>query len=352
MLDRVTERRRAAQLARHYRDQEGLSIAEIARRLGRAEATIKAYLYDPTGENARAVKARYRGVCRGCGAPTAPRNGKGDAYAYCNAAIPARSRRNGHGNGFAKQCAHGERATALRRPPTTGRARTHAGAAAKRSNDYKPENGPRRPLSSICTGPGRRPAPTHSAAPERLGLNTVDTRTLACAWSSVNRAPKIAATLRPFVSSAAATRPSGPGDCWARGATATCACKPPRIGPPASTSTTLATAAKQARWPMPPAARAVSDAESPEFGETQVSCARRRLDLHSLDGATSAQVGEPAVESKAVDPDHEGVSRAAAANRLSELPRLSRRRGRLSPRTHTRDLLVVFVGVAMPRPLG
>ena len=37
MLDRVTKRRRAAQLARHYRDQEGLSIAEIARRLGRAE---------------------------------------------------------------------------------------------------------------------------------------------------------------------------------------------------------------------------------------------------------------------------------------------------------------------------
>ena len=88
MLDRVTERRRAAQLARHYRDQEGLGIAEIARRLGRAEATIKAYLYDPTGDKARAVKARYRGVCRGCGAPTAPRNGKGDAYAYCKRCHP------------------------------------------------------------------------------------------------------------------------------------------------------------------------------------------------------------------------------------------------------------------------
>jgi predicted transcriptional regulator len=70
------------------RDQEGLSIAEIARRLGRAEATIKAYLYDPTGDKARAVKARYRGVCRGCGAPTAPRNGKGDAYAYCKRCHP------------------------------------------------------------------------------------------------------------------------------------------------------------------------------------------------------------------------------------------------------------------------
>jgi hypothetical protein len=30
------------------------------------------------------VKARYVGVCRGCGAYTQPRNGKGDAYAYCN----------------------------------------------------------------------------------------------------------------------------------------------------------------------------------------------------------------------------------------------------------------------------
>jgi len=79
MTDRVSERRRAAQLARHYRDQEGLTIAEIARRLGRAEGTVKAYLYDPLGEKAHEVKARYRGVCRGCGAPTSARNGKGDA---------------------------------------------------------------------------------------------------------------------------------------------------------------------------------------------------------------------------------------------------------------------------------
>jgi predicted transcriptional regulator len=49
--DRVGERRRAAALARHYRDQEGLTIAEIARRLGRAEATVKAYLYDLSQAN-------------------------------------------------------------------------------------------------------------------------------------------------------------------------------------------------------------------------------------------------------------------------------------------------------------
>ena len=88
MTDRVSERRRAAQLARHYRDEEDLTIAEIARRLRRAEATVKAYLYDPTGAKARAVKERYRGVCRNCGAPTSARNGKGDAYAHCKRCSP------------------------------------------------------------------------------------------------------------------------------------------------------------------------------------------------------------------------------------------------------------------------
>jgi hypothetical protein len=51
-------------------------------------ATIKAYLHDPTGEKARKVKARYSGVCRGCGAPTSPRGGKGDAYEYCKQCHP------------------------------------------------------------------------------------------------------------------------------------------------------------------------------------------------------------------------------------------------------------------------
>ena len=70
------------------RGEEDLSITQIADRLGRSPATVKAYFYDPTGEKARAVKARYVGVCRGCGAYTQPRNGKGDAYAYCKACHP------------------------------------------------------------------------------------------------------------------------------------------------------------------------------------------------------------------------------------------------------------------------
>src|ERR1700704_327954 len=86
--DRVVERRRAVALARHYREAEGLSIAQIAERLGRAPATVKAYFYDPTGQNSRAVKARYQGVCVGCGAYTQPRNGTGDVYAYCKACHP------------------------------------------------------------------------------------------------------------------------------------------------------------------------------------------------------------------------------------------------------------------------
>lgn len=47
MSHRAIERQRAVALARHYRDQENLRIAEIARQLGRAEATVKVYLYDP-----------------------------------------------------------------------------------------------------------------------------------------------------------------------------------------------------------------------------------------------------------------------------------------------------------------
>jgi DNA-directed RNA polymerase specialized sigma24 family protein len=41
--DRVVERRRAVALALHFREAEGLSIAQIAARLGRSPATIKAY---------------------------------------------------------------------------------------------------------------------------------------------------------------------------------------------------------------------------------------------------------------------------------------------------------------------
>ena len=178
MLVRVAERRRAAQLARHYRDQEGLSIAEIARRLGRAEATIKTYLYDPTGDKARAVKARYRGVCRGCGAPTAPRNGKGDAYAYCKrchpgAIAPEWTRERVREAMRAWRVRYGAARSSY------DWSRTHARRRGGDSNEYRPENGPHRPPSPICTAAGRRPAPTPSPAPERPGHSAVVTPALA-----------------------------------------------------------------------------------------------------------------------------------------------------------------------------
>ena len=88
-LRRHTHPQSPAFTPRHAsRYEEGLSNAQIADRLGRSPATIKAYFYDPTGEKARAVKARYVGLCRGCGAYTQPRNGKGDAYRYCRRCRP------------------------------------------------------------------------------------------------------------------------------------------------------------------------------------------------------------------------------------------------------------------------
>ena len=51
--DRVVERHRAVALACHFREAEGLSIAQIADRLGRSPATIKAYFYDPSERNKR-----------------------------------------------------------------------------------------------------------------------------------------------------------------------------------------------------------------------------------------------------------------------------------------------------------
>jgi AraC-like DNA-binding protein len=69
--DRGLERRRAVALARHFREAEDLSIAEIADRLGRSPATIKAYFYDPTGEKARGYKDKHRDRCAWRGERTA-----------------------------------------------------------------------------------------------------------------------------------------------------------------------------------------------------------------------------------------------------------------------------------------
>src|SRR5436305_7176872 len=124
--DRVLERRRAVALARHFREAEGLSIAQIGERLGRSPATIKAYFFDPTGEKARAVKARYQGVCRCCGAYTQPRNGKGDAYAYCKSCHPGAIERRWTRERVL-DAMRGWRACYGRLPSSYDWSRTHAG---------------------------------------------------------------------------------------------------------------------------------------------------------------------------------------------------------------------------------
>ena len=118
--DRVEDRRRAARLARHYRDVEELSIAEIARRLGRAHATVKAYLYDPTGEKARAVQRRYQ-ACAAAAARRPPRaTARATPTPAARPATPAPSNPNGRARACATRCAPGASATAPARPPMTG----------------------------------------------------------------------------------------------------------------------------------------------------------------------------------------------------------------------------------------
>ena len=69
-LGRVLERRRAVALARHYREFEGLSIREIADRLGRSPATIKAYFYDPSDANKRPTGSLRANAWEDCPAPS------------------------------------------------------------------------------------------------------------------------------------------------------------------------------------------------------------------------------------------------------------------------------------------
>jgi hypothetical protein len=114
-------------LARHFREAEGLSI-----------------------EKARAVKARYVGVCRGCGAYTQPRNGKGDAYAFCKACHP----------GAIERCWTRERVLEAMRdwrsrygwlPSSYDWSRTHA--ARRGGGALEPLGGGEWPAASVVTKP-------------------------------------------------------------------------------------------------------------------------------------------------------------------------------------------------------
>ena len=131
---------------------------------------------DPTGEKARAVKARYQGVCRGCGAYTQPRNGKGDAYAYCKAAIPARSSAGGRANACSRRWPSGDRATGGCPRPMTGHARTRADAGEMPSSDLPAESGHQRaslPRSSEHGPPPAQRRCVRRRTPQRDRLDAI-----------------------------------------------------------------------------------------------------------------------------------------------------------------------------------
>ena len=130
----MSERRRAVELARHIREVEGRSIAQVAERLGRSPARVKAYFYDPTGEKARAV----RGDTSACAAAARPTPSRATAKATltvtASAAIPGAIRPRW----TEKWCSSGRRETAGSYLPMTG-PRTHAkrrgGTAARRLSE-------------------------------------------------------------------------------------------------------------------------------------------------------------------------------------------------------------------------
>jgi hypothetical protein len=111
VADRVAERRRTVALARHSRDAEDLSIAQVVQRLGRVSGDDQGLFLRPDGREAGAVKARYVAVCRECGAYTKPCSGKGDA---CKACHPVRSSGTGRPTG-ARRDARAGRWRVLRR---------------------------------------------------------------------------------------------------------------------------------------------------------------------------------------------------------------------------------------------
>jgi AraC-like DNA-binding protein len=60
----VPTRSRAVAIARHLRQSERLSLAQIGQRLGRSPATVKGYFYDPTGDKVSSPVEMWAG-CAG-----------------------------------------------------------------------------------------------------------------------------------------------------------------------------------------------------------------------------------------------------------------------------------------------
>ena len=79
------------------------------------------------GQKAQAVKARYVGVCRGCGAYTQPRKARATPTPTASAATRVRSSGARPSSGCSRRWRSGDRVTASCRHPTTGSVRTRVG---------------------------------------------------------------------------------------------------------------------------------------------------------------------------------------------------------------------------------
>jgi hypothetical protein len=116
------------------------------------------------------------------------------------------------------------------------------------------------------------------------GLNAVEMRTGGCAWPSVDGGGGRASAraIRALSDPAWARRP------LRHASDGRCACTSPRIGPPASTSATPATSAKQARSPIPSDGHTVTAAAMPDSGEI------RALSLPTGEPCVRGHTGIPA----------------------------------------------------------
>ena len=111
----------------------------------------------PHRRESQAVKARYRGTCRTCGADTSPRNGKDDAHPYCRP-LPTR-RRDPHLDPRTRARSAAPLGRALRvarHRHMTGHAPTPAAAARRRCADSNTATGPPRDRERALRDVGQR----------------------------------------------------------------------------------------------------------------------------------------------------------------------------------------------------
>ena len=147
-IDCVQELRRAAALARQYRDQEGLPIAEIAHRWDtRRPRSRHTFTTRPARRPERSSAATRASAAAAARRPR-PDAVRATRTSTASAAVPARSRRPGRESGCATRCAPGERSTAARRRRRTGLALTRGGAVARCRNACATGIGRRRRRSS------------------------------------------------------------------------------------------------------------------------------------------------------------------------------------------------------------